>query len=146
MRLRRLRHAEAWCLITLFQFHSGSIKTTLEQDPYFQEPSFNSTLVRLRRYKRARLGNGIPCFNSTLVRLRPEGGGLGSSACFLFQFHSGSIKTCRRAGSNSATLCFNSTLVRLRQHERDAAERTRLSFNSTLVRLRLRAQELRCFG
>ncbi len=59
-------------MISVFQFHVGTIERIKEIKVGDYFIGFNSTLVRLRVVRKRSLSLPLPSFNSTLVRLRGE--------------------------------------------------------------------------
>ncbi len=106
-------------------------------DTAFHACSFNSTLVRLRPQSRARIALVGPCFNSTLVRLRLANLGANAVSYFVFQFHSGSIKTYQGLLAETQAQVFQFHSGSIKTLLTECGETFLHSFNSTLVRLRL---------
>ena len=69
VRLRRCL-TPCFCLLQLFQFHKGTIKTVRSMRPGRSPRSFNSIKVRLRPVRLSGDGSTSLCFNSIKVRLR----------------------------------------------------------------------------
>jgi len=113
VRLKELEHDKAQALFK-FQFHTGSIKSSVSVSPSPNNLCFNSTLVRLKA--------------STSIYQPPE-------FC-VFQFHTGSIKSDLETRLGTPSDRFNSTLVRLKDRQEMQGFIDQLSFNSTLVRLK----------
>ena len=142
-----------------FQFHTGTIKSRFKPHRKHRNQDFNSTLVRLRAFPALPASVVVPHFNSTLVRLRAFFGSstdtsmrdfnstlvrlrvssvfICTSFDFLFQFHTGTIKSQARTPTKAAKADFNSTLVRLRVSTQKQGVSGLGYFNSTLVRLRV---------
>ena len=59
--------------LQMFQFHTGSIKSTGQKRTETRFPSFNSILVRLKGRIRANPCRKVQGFNSILVRLKGDG-------------------------------------------------------------------------
>ena len=96
---------------------------------------FNSTMVRLKVWKRSKPQSSFDYFNSTMVRLkdnypRSNPGGVK------FQFHYGTIKRAALSQKEQTDIYFNSTMVRLKDDELYQEIRELINFNSTMVRLK----------
>ena len=59
-------------MLTLFQFHTGSIKSNATIHACIRSVCFNSTLVRLKGQHAHQAEGGVLRFNSTLVRLKAK--------------------------------------------------------------------------
>ena len=102
-------------LASMFQFHYGTIKSTMPM-------LFTETDIR---------------FNSTMVRLKGVCAPYVFSAFSLFQFHYGTIKRVVEECLLALIACFNSTMVRLKGGRCGATPTAWFcSFNSTMVRLK----------
>ena len=153
----------AWSTASsLFQYHTGSIKsrlsgfgfargsgfnTTLVQlkvraTPKAERPkyvSFNTTLVQLKvtttlSSRRSLLAR----FNTTLVQLKV----LANPAKFKlperFQYHTGSIKSAHKAFCEIVQHPrFNTTLVQLKEFQIEGEQARNIGFNTTLVQLKV---------
>ncbi len=121
-----------------FQSHAGSIEAGSSCGIICTGcPSFNPTLVRLRRACSGGRSSYPSSFNPTLVRLRPRVVRRGFELWNEFQSHAGSIEA--KPDWEMLTkfiIGFNPTLVRLRRRGRGDQRVRGLCFNPTLVRLR----------
>ena len=97
----------------MFQFQSGSIKSTYVEFCNQGTHSFNSKVVRLKAAICSRLIIVALCFNSKVVRLKGVNVQIGTQDA-LFQFQSGSIKSHQGFAKTMLWGCFNSKVVRLK--------------------------------
>jgi hypothetical protein len=87
-----------WYKTTQFQFHTGSIKSIACYKTLFSlSVGFNSILVRLKGYWKRWSWTPYISFNSILVRLKVDLIKIHIGVGFMFQFHTGSIKSSCRA-------------------------------------------------
>ena len=123
------------CVLFVFQFHEGPIKTALEKLAKELQKKFQfhegpiktgSTLSYPKRSYSFQFHEGpiktsgaraaarlLSCFNSMKVRLKHYNR-QPADATLLFQFHEGPIKTAGGGGPKKVVACFNSMKVRLK--------------------------------
>ena len=148
--------------ISMFQFHKGTIRTSVQSleiatnlrfnsikvrlerlmdyDAYYKYQSFNSIKVRLEqsvsRFIAAHFGFQFHkgTIRTTITNVKP-------SDFSAFQFHKGTIRTSDKMTSRPCLTSFNSIKVRLEQARRKQASKSIVCFNSIKVRLELTPSE-----
>ena len=85
------------CIVPLFQFHKGTIRTIIRFVNYNGDYYFNSIKVRLELLLLSLFLLLLAYFNSIKVRLE-QGSGNDSIGEHLFQFHKGTIRTLSPVG------------------------------------------------
>ena len=119
----------------LFQFHKGTIKTTVLPSTLSTFAHFNSIKVRLKLIILQVFYHVLSNFNSIKVRLKPSTR-LYKNARLLFQFHKGTIKTAFNQKPTRYSSDFNSIKVRLKLLPQARVYKMFLDFNSIKVRLK----------
>ena len=110
---RRVQYTEHQC-VTGFQFHYGTIKSSLEMWYIRKIDYFNSTMVRLKAQHISNIALICVYFNSTMVRLKVLSLRWQAVRACIFQFHYGTIKRLYDCKPLSELTHFNSTMVRLK--------------------------------
>ena len=122
--------------LSTFQFHKGTIKTTVLPSTLSTFAHFNSIKVRLKLIILQVFYHVLSNFNSIKVRLKldpPSRWELPPK----FQFHKGTIKTTLCNNHCLSLLHFNSIKVRLKLTSLSQVASNTRYFNSIKVRLKL---------
>ena len=106
-RIRRTSH--------LFQFHTGSIKSSKSRDKWEPIHCFNSILVRLKEKKSFCVSCYTPLFQFHTGSIKSIFVKSKGVASHMFQFHTGSIKSLAGLPVSPDHNGFNSILVRLKE-------------------------------
>ena len=92
VRLKGVHGGRRCCRTALFQFHSGTVKSTEGAEIGSIGTRFNSILVRLKAPGNVVSGCLVIRFNSILVRLKVAMVASQLQGRYEFQFHSGTVK------------------------------------------------------
>ena len=116
VQLKPLNSNSLICLFR-FQFHNGTIKTTLSYTRLHQCCNFNSIMVQLKLEDLYADGAYQRYFNSIMVQLKHDYSFILPAILPKFQFHNGTIKTCMPLVICCCTVSyFNSIMVQLKPH------------------------------
>ena len=113
VQLKPLNSNSLICLFR-FQFHNGTIKTTLSYTRLHQCCNFNSIMVQLKLEDLYADGAYQRYFNSIMVQLKHDYSFILPAILPKFQFHNGTIKTRNTTSMLKMCLNFNSIMVQLK--------------------------------